>query len=269
MANHDDSGKKSSENEVPTFNAENLQSNMKVVYYSRTFMSIIGGVIAGILGFTGLMGFVVYLLVMAITSVCLTARAGFSIHSYFDSWNRVLLDGFLGGLLVNFLCLRSCCSGHLLMILCISSKRTRFGFCSPVPLRIWLVFLTYIKKGVSQAQLYGYDIHLRFKINGGFGLYFGRISNTKRLNLQTAGVEIDSIGAVKVDEYSRTNVPSIWAICDVTNRMNLTPVGLMRAIAGEAAKISELPDADAIQRQNFVNASKKQKLLKKANEEYM
>ncbi|KVH96426.1 Transmembrane protein 93 [Cynara cardunculus var. scolymus] len=79
MAGHDDSGasgKKSSENEVPTFNVENMQSNMKVVYYSRTFMSIIGGVIAGILGFTGLMGFVVYVLVMAITSVCLTAKAG-------------------------------------------------------------------------------------------------------------------------------------------------------------------------------------------------
>ncbi|KAI3690890.1 hypothetical protein L2E82_49102 [Cichorium intybus] len=102
MAGHDDSslsGKKSSENEVPTFNAENMQSNMKVVYYSRTFMSIIGGVIAGILGFTGLMGFVIYLFVMAITSVCLTAKAGFSIHSYFDTWNRVLLDGFFGGLL--------------------------------------------------------------------------------------------------------------------------------------------------------------------------
>ncbi|XP_071702611.1 uncharacterized protein [Rutidosis leptorrhynchoides] len=102
MAGHDDSsvsGKKSSENEVPTFNAENLQSNMKVIYYSRTFMSIVGGVIAGILGFTGLMGFVFYLLVMAITSICLTAKTGFSIHSYFDSWNGVLLDGFLGGLL--------------------------------------------------------------------------------------------------------------------------------------------------------------------------
>lgn len=31
----------------------------------------------------------------------------------------------------------------------------------------------------------------------------------------------------QVDEYSRTTVPSIWAIGDVTNRMNLTPVALM------------------------------------------
>lgn len=32
---------------------------------------------------------------------------------------------------------------------------------------------------------------------------------------------------MQVDEFSRTNVPSIWAIGDVTNRMNLTPVALM------------------------------------------
>lgn len=32
---------------------------------------------------------------------------------------------------------------------------------------------------------------------------------------------------VQVDEYSRTNVPGIWAIGDVTDRVNLTPVALM------------------------------------------
>ena len=31
----------------------------------------------------------------------------------------------------------------------------------------------------------------------------------------------------QVDEYSRTSVPSIWAVGDVTDRMNLTPVALM------------------------------------------
>ncbi|KAI4303927.1 hypothetical protein MLD38_039505 [Melastoma candidum] len=55
----------------------------------------------------------------------------------------------------------------------------------------------------------------------------GRIPNTKRLNLNAVGVEIDATGAIKVDEYSRTNIPSIWAVGDVTNRMNLTPVALM------------------------------------------
>ncbi|KAL6548532.1 hypothetical protein OROGR_008953 [Orobanche gracilis] len=55
----------------------------------------------------------------------------------------------------------------------------------------------------------------------------GRTPNTKRLNLEAVGVELDKSRAVKVDGYSRTNIPSIWAIGDVTNRMNLTPVALM------------------------------------------
>ncbi|PKA55380.1 Glutathione reductase, cytosolic [Apostasia shenzhenica] len=55
----------------------------------------------------------------------------------------------------------------------------------------------------------------------------GRLPNTKRLKLEAVGVELDKSGAIKVDEYSRTTVPSIWAVGDVTNRMNLTPVALM------------------------------------------
>uniref|UniRef100_A0A2N9IQ46 ER membrane protein complex subunit 6 n=1 Tax=Fagus sylvatica TaxID=28930 RepID=A0A2N9IQ46_FAGSY len=105
MGGHSESSgaeKKSSDamNEIPTFNAENLQTNMKTIYYSRTFLSIIGGVIAGIMGFTSLTGFIFYFLVMAITSIGLMAKTGFSIQSYFDSWNRVILDGFFGGLMV-------------------------------------------------------------------------------------------------------------------------------------------------------------------------
>ncbi|KAL5782091.1 hypothetical protein ACOSP7_007120 [Xanthoceras sorbifolium] len=104
MAGHNDSSaseKKSSQavDDLPTFSAENMQSNMKVIYYSRTFLSIIGGVIAGILGFTGFAGFIFYFLIMAVTSVGLMAKAKFSVHSYFDSWNRIILDGFLGGLM--------------------------------------------------------------------------------------------------------------------------------------------------------------------------
>lgn len=35
----------------------------------------------------------------------------------------------------------------------------------------------------------------------------------------------------QVDEYSQTSVPSIWAIGDATNRVNLTPVALMEGVA--------------------------------------
>ncbi|XP_073108682.1 uncharacterized protein [Elaeis guineensis] len=85
--------------DLPIFNAENLQSNMKSIYYSRSFLSIIGGVVAGIWGFTGLMGFVFYFLIMATASLGFVAKAKFSTHKYFDCRNRILMDGFLGGLM--------------------------------------------------------------------------------------------------------------------------------------------------------------------------
>jgi glutathione reductase (NADPH) len=52
----------------------------------------------------------------------------------------------------------------------------------------------------------------------------GRTPNTAGLGLESAGVALDAAGAVAVDEYARSSVPSIHAIGDVTNRLNLTPV---------------------------------------------
>jgi glutathione reductase (NADPH) len=54
----------------------------------------------------------------------------------------------------------------------------------------------------------------------------GRSPNTAGLGLDAAGVEIAKTGAVVVDEYSRTTVPHIYAVGDVTNRLNLTPVAI-------------------------------------------
>ncbi|MBX9635139.1 MAG: FAD-dependent oxidoreductase, partial [Magnetospirillum sp.] len=59
----------------------------------------------------------------------------------------------------------------------------------------------------------------------------GRRPNTDELGLQAAGVTLTPEGAVVVDELSRTNVPSIFAVGDVTDRMNLTPVALGEARA--------------------------------------
>ncbi|KAM0846988.1 hypothetical protein ACQ4PT_055316 [Festuca glaucescens] len=47
------------------------------------------------------------------------------------------------------------------------------------------------------------------------------------LGLEEVGVKMDNKGAIVVDEYSRTSVDSIWAVGDVTDRINLTPVALM------------------------------------------
>jgi glutathione reductase (NADPH) len=54
----------------------------------------------------------------------------------------------------------------------------------------------------------------------------GRRPNTSGLGLEKAGVECDSLGAVKVDAFSKTNVESIYAVGDVTNRVPLTPVAI-------------------------------------------
>jgi glutathione reductase (NADPH) len=54
----------------------------------------------------------------------------------------------------------------------------------------------------------------------------GRIPNTDGLGLDSAGVELEASGAVRVDEYSRSTCPSIYAVGDVTNRVQLTPVAI-------------------------------------------
>jgi len=54
----------------------------------------------------------------------------------------------------------------------------------------------------------------------------GRLPHTKGLGLEKAGVELDQIGAVKVDKFSKTNIDSIYAVGDVTNRVALTPVAI-------------------------------------------
>jgi glutathione reductase (NADPH) len=54
----------------------------------------------------------------------------------------------------------------------------------------------------------------------------GRVPNTKGLGLEAAGVALDQDGAVVVGEHNRTNVPSIYAVGDVTNRVQLTPVAI-------------------------------------------
>jgi glutathione reductase (NADPH) len=59
----------------------------------------------------------------------------------------------------------------------------------------------------------------------------GRSANTAGLGLEAAGVELDANGAVVVDEFSRTAAPSIYAIGDVTDRINLTPVAIKEAMA--------------------------------------
>jgi len=54
----------------------------------------------------------------------------------------------------------------------------------------------------------------------------GRAPHTSGVGLDKAGVELDDHGAVVVDDYSRTSAANIYAVGDVTNRINLTPVAI-------------------------------------------
>jgi glutathione reductase (NADPH) len=54
----------------------------------------------------------------------------------------------------------------------------------------------------------------------------GRVPHTKGLGLEHAGVQLDKNGAVVVDEDSKSTIDSIYAVGDVTNRVQLTPVAI-------------------------------------------
>ena len=61
-------------------------------------------------------------------------------------------------------------------------------------------------------------------------LALGRVPNTASLGLEAAGVEVDEMGAIRVDAFSRTSQENIWAVGDVTNRVQLTPVAIHEAM---------------------------------------
>jgi glutathione reductase (NADPH) len=61
-------------------------------------------------------------------------------------------------------------------------------------------------------------------------LAIGRQPNTMALHVEKAGVELGKRGEVKVDAYSRTSAPHIYAVGDVTDRIQLTPVAIHEAM---------------------------------------
>ncbi|NQV98986.1 MAG: glutathione-disulfide reductase [Rhodospirillales bacterium] len=59
----------------------------------------------------------------------------------------------------------------------------------------------------------------------------GRAPNTKDIGLEAVGIATNSRGAIAVDDYSKTSIDHIYAIGDVTDRINLTPVALAEGMA--------------------------------------
>jgi glutathione reductase (NADPH) len=87
------------------------------------------------------------------------------------------------------------------------------------------------KADVTRIERSGDGVRVTLEDGTGFGagqIMFatGRIPNVMDLGLEKAGVELTPHYAVKVDEYSKSTVDNIYAVGDVTNRVNLTPVAI-------------------------------------------
>ena len=84
---------------------------------------------------------------------------------------------------------------------------------------------------VTALDKAGDDIRVHFSdgVSAPFGTVMfatGRRANTRGLGLDAAGVSLAPDGSIPVDAFSRTAVPSIYAVGDVTGRVQLTPVAI-------------------------------------------
>lgn len=69
----------------------------------------------------------------------------------------------------------------------------------------------------------------------------GRAPNTRGIGLEAAGVALAANGAIQVDAFSRSSVPSIYAIGDVTDRIQLTPVAIAEGMALANTLFNNMP----------------------------
>lgn len=83
-------------------------------------------------------------------------------------------------------------------------------------------------------------------------LAIGRAPNTEMLHVEKAGVELGKRGEVKVDRFSRTSAEHIYAIGDVTDRMQLTPVAIHEAMCFARTAFEGVPTAP--EHQNIATA---------------
>ena len=94
----------------------------------------------------------------------------------------------------------------------------------------------------KEAQ--GYRVHFKRGDSLEAGLVMaatGRLPNTAGLGLEKAGVALGWNGHVVVDEYSRSSIDNIYAVGDVTDRVNLTPVAIHEATAFAETVFNDKP----------------------------
>ena len=105
-----------------------------------------------------------------------------------------------------------------------------------------------LEKAIARIEKSGtaFDVTLqsgeRFK-TGIVMIAAGRAPHTAGLGLENAGVALKADGSVIVDEYSRSSVPHIFAIGDVTNRLQLTPVAIREGAAFAETEFNNNPQS--------------------------
>ncbi|XP_013415733.1 ER membrane protein complex subunit 6 [Lingula anatina] len=90
--------RRSTRKEPTAYSEVSMRQNAAVLDYCRTSMSALSGSTAGILGLTGLFGFIFYFVTAFILSVMLLMKAGSQWHRYFRSRIGFFTGGLLGGL---------------------------------------------------------------------------------------------------------------------------------------------------------------------------
>lgn len=95
-----------------------------------------------------------------------------------------------------------------------------------------------IKTGTNVLEMHREGKAIRVKATNGDEQVFdqvmfatGRDPNSANLGLENTGVQVGRRGEIIVDAYSQTGQPSVYAIGDVTNRLNLTPVAIREGMA--------------------------------------
>jgi len=106
-----------------------------------------------------------------------------------------------------------------------------------------------LRLNASPEKLEADGEHIRVSMNDGTTEYYdavmfatGRVPYTQGLGLEDAGVKTGKWGEILVDEWSQTNIPSIFAVGDVTDRINLTPVAIREGHAFADTVFGNKPD---------------------------
>src|SRR5438270_598602 len=90
---------------------------------------------------------------------------------------------------------------------------------------------TFTKVEKRNNEVFAFTDHHEMLEADAVMLAIGRKPNTAGMNLDRIGVELGKNGEIKVDGFSQSSLPHVWAVGDVTDRLALTPVAIHEAMA--------------------------------------